>query len=68
MTLKTFLKTKDKKVKVRVHLQLSSDPSVDEYSIKDVKESIIGKAHLFDVVDWTVVMENYEPLVVVMVK
>lgn len=68
MTLKTFLKTKDKNIKVQIHLQLSSDPVVEEYSVADVKDSIIGKAHLFDVVSWTVKMNNYEPLVVVTVK
>jgi hypothetical protein len=68
MTLKTFLKTKDKKVKVQVHLQLSSDPTIEEYSVSDVKDSIIGRAHLFDVVNWTVQFDNYEPLVVVTVK
>lgn len=63
MTLKTFLKTKDKKVKVRVQLQLSSE-------VQDVENTndVIGKAHLFDVVNWTVQFDNYEPLVVVTVK
>lgn len=63
MTLKTFLKTKDKNVKTRIQLQISSELEPIE-SVNDV----IGKAHLFDVVNWTVQFENYEPLVVVTVK
>ena len=63
MTLKTFLKTKDKSVKVRIQLQLSTETQ----EVENVGD-ILGKAHLFDVVKWNVQFDNYEPLVVVIVK
>lgn len=54
MTLKTFLKGKDERVKVQVHLQLSSDPLVEDYSDTDMYDLIKAKPHLFDVVSWSV--------------
>jgi hypothetical protein len=63
LTLKSFLKTKDESLSIRI---------VYPMKIEDTKEeldyNIENKPHLFDVVNWTVEMNNYKPQVVVYVK
>lgn len=63
LTLKTFLKTKDENVAIKI---------VYPMKLEDTKESLDynmeNKPHLFDVVKWTVEMNNYKPQVVVYVK
>lgn len=62
MTLKTFLSTKNDRTKVRIELQLS------EFVEPANSQNAILKPHLFDVVSWRTEMDNYEPIVVVLVR
>jgi hypothetical protein len=59
MNLLDFLRTLKPKTKTEIVFRGESG---------DVKVKDTIKYHLFDVVEWSVVMNNYEPLVVVKVK
>jgi hypothetical protein len=63
MTLSAFLKYMKKDTQYRIIYPMKIEDTKEE-----VDEKIANKSYLFDVVEWHLEMNNYQPLVVVKVK
>ena len=63
MTLQSFLKHMKKDTQYRIIYPMKIEDTKEE-----LDEKMANKPHLFDVVEWHLEMNNYQPLVVVEVK
>ena len=63
MTLQSFLKHMKKDTQYRIIYPMKIEDTKEE-----LDEKMANKSHLFDVVEWHLEMNNYQPLVVVKVK